>query len=116
MKVNDWSGLITAMLDHLIITQIELAERCHVAQQTVSAWKTGRRRPGRFAQRQLMALAHEHGLMSLIAPPADSNVHESAPAYDLSSKVLKMARLVETMPHDVQEEILHFVEFKKQQL
>ncbi|MDP7741722.1 MAG: helix-turn-helix transcriptional regulator [Lentisphaeria bacterium] len=62
MKNIDWAKQVVAIMDRLAISQAELAKRCKVAQQTVSTWKKGTRRPNVFARRQLMKSAGDAGL------------------------------------------------------
>ena len=62
MREIDWTALVRTLLDDLVLSQGELAERCEVAQQAVSNWKMGTRRPGYRARRKLMEAARESGI------------------------------------------------------
>ena len=55
-KDVDWKSFVAELLDKLILTQGELAERLGSAQQTVSNWKNGSRKPGRYAMRKFRLL------------------------------------------------------------
>ncbi len=118
----DWAGVVNAILDRLLLTQTELAERCKVAQQTVSGWKTGVRTPGRYAQRQLVQLAHEAGLPELpyamfpvrIAGIAEqlSTGKPAAGKGGESAQKAEWVRLLETLPESERRELLEYARFK----
>lgn len=119
----DWAGVVTAVLDRLLLTQTELAERCKVAQQTVSGWKTGARMPGRYAQRRLVELAREAGLPELALPypnaaPADLGIADQAAAKQEAGKggdaALKAewARVLAALSEAERRELLDYARFK----
>lgn len=78
-----WTKVTGAILDRLRLTQAELAERCGVAQQSVSGWKTGARTPGRSAQRHLVRLARAAGLSGAAFRPYPV---EEAPALGIADQ------------------------------
>lgn len=119
----DWAGVVAAVLDRLLLTQTELAERCKVAQQTVSGWKTGARTPGRYAQRRLVELAHEAGVpepnppyASEVAPALGSA--DQSPAKPGTGKGADAAlkaewvRLLEALSEAERRELLDYARFK----
>lgn len=55
-KSKDWAILINDLIEHLTISQVELAKMCNVSQQAVSKWTKGQTKPGKFAQRQITQL------------------------------------------------------------
>ena len=56
MKDVDWARLTDDLLDSLVYTQKDLAEKCNVTQQSISNWKNGLRSPGNFAREVLLGL------------------------------------------------------------
>lgn len=129
-KPVDWAGVVGAILERLLLTQSELAERCKVAQQTVSAWKTNDRVPGRYAQRVLVQLAREAGYAKIgtwfpVAPGAVRGVAEArgewntqpsaasqknAPDAEVERK--ELLRLFDKLSDAERREVLDYVRFK----
>ena len=48
---HDWSALVTRIQERMFLSQLDIADRCGVARQTVSAWMNKRRAPGLYAKR-----------------------------------------------------------------
>ena len=121
MDSIDWSRLIVALSERLIISQTELAQRCDVAQQTVSSWKTGKNSPGIYARRQLMKLADEAGLSIALfsrSPEYYGGVEKrngDAVAQGLSEDVMEFARFFQKLPRNIQDEVRAFAAFKLSQ-
>ena len=69
-KATDWAAVVQAIAARLCLSQAELAERCDVARQTVSAWQHGKRVPGFYARRKLQELAAMAGLTTDVASAA----------------------------------------------
>ncbi len=117
MQSIDWTKLIVAILDRLVISQGELAGRCKVAQQTVSTWKKGKSPPGVSARRKLMQLANEAGLNLTYFTRTPSymqtdknNTYEHVS--ELSKDIMEFANLFQMLPAHIQEEIREFARFK----
>ena len=62
MEEIDWPKLTDDLLEEMVITQSDLAERCQVTQQSISNWKNGVRCPGGYAREKLFELLEEAGL------------------------------------------------------
>lgn len=62
MEELDWSRLTDDLLENLVVTQTDLAEKCMVTQQSISNWKNGIRSPGPFARNKLFELLNESSL------------------------------------------------------
>ena len=62
MEELDWSRLTDDLLENLVVTQTDLAEKCMVTQQSISNWKNGVRSPGSFARKKLFELVEESSL------------------------------------------------------
>ena len=62
MEDLDWSRLTDDLLENLVVTQTDLAERCMVTQQSISNWKNGVRSPGLFARKKLFELLDKSSL------------------------------------------------------
>ena len=62
MKKVDWSVLIIDLMESLVLTQANLAEKCQVTQQSISNWKNGLRTPGVYARKKIRELASEASL------------------------------------------------------
>jgi len=120
MKNVDWRQVISEILDRLIITQSELADRLNVAQQTVSTWKNGKRGPNTYSRRQLSKLANEAGVDLVLyrydeaRPPRrlalyeDSEESPPRPCSDLR----ELIRRLQEAPEDVRREVMEFATFK----
>jgi transcriptional regulator with XRE-family HTH domain len=64
MKDLDWTRITDDLLESLVFTQSDLAERCKVTQQSISNWKNGLRSPGVFARERLLELLNEANLVA----------------------------------------------------
>ena len=62
MEDLDWSRLTVDLLENLVVTQTDLAEKCMVTQQSISNWKNGIRTPGSFAREKLFEMLEESTL------------------------------------------------------
>ncbi len=62
MEDLDWSRLTVDLLENLVVTQADLAEKCMVTQQSISNWKNGVRTPGSFARKKLFEMMDESTL------------------------------------------------------
>jgi len=117
MKNVDWPQLVKAILETLIITQSQMAERCGVSQQTVSTWKRAKRTPNIYSQRQLANLAQEAGINLIFFTEAPSRalpIHETATRDDAGPRqeLLDFARYLERAPEDIRREVIEFARFK----
>jgi len=115
----DWSGLVREIRSRLFITQVEIAARCGVAQQTVSAWKTGKRAPGMYARRKLLELGVEAGLVlsQAEATPGTTTLLETRPAWKTSSgsmsvEVRDLLVMFDALSVEARKEVLEFVRYK----
>ena len=118
MQAMDWPALVKAITGRLMISQVELAERCGVAQQTVSAWKRGRRVPSLYARRKLRDLATEAGVPFPASeatgmPASDMESAEAAGEWPVASPVLReLIAVARKLPDAVLREVLDFARFK----
>lgn len=62
MEDLDWSRLTVDLLENLVVTQTDLADKCMVTQQSISNWKNGVRTPGSFARQKLFEMLDESSL------------------------------------------------------
>ena len=62
MKDVDWTRLTDDLLESLVFTQSDLADKCMVTQQSISNWKNGLRSPGAYAREKLFLLLDEANL------------------------------------------------------
>ncbi|OGV66935.1 MAG: hypothetical protein A3K19_03640 [Lentisphaerae bacterium RIFOXYB12_FULL_65_16] len=131
----DWGGVVNAILDRLLLTQGELAERCGVSQQTVSAWKTGGRSPGRSAQRRLsqltqdigeperdrwfptlptpvLAIGETRGEWKTTSSPAEPKDHRGARRGGEDPTKQELLRLFETLSDAERRDVLDYLRFK----
>lgn len=90
MKDVDWARLTDDVLDNLVYTQRDLAEKCRVTQQSISNWKNGLRSPGDFAREVLL------GLLDDAAIP-----HEKYHVEGLDSMRKKTHKIESQLPEDV---------------
>lgn len=122
---TDWGSLVTHIQERLYVSQLEIAERCGVARQTVSAWVHHRRQPGLYAKRELAVLAAEAGVLDLVA----SRDGAGGPSEGVGQRVVsrreqtggrpgaipdarQLALLLEQLSPAAREEVLEFTRFK----
>lgn len=123
----DWAILVQRIQERMYLAQQDIADRCGVARQTVSAWLHGRRKPGLYAKRELVMLAAEAGVLDEIFPVTEpgqaDNAREAAGDWIFRSKSrtgrgneLTAARqlrvLLKQLSADGREEVLEFARFK----
>jgi len=122
-----WAKATVTIMDRLRLTQTELAERCEVAQQSVSGWKMGTRKPGRSAQRHLVRLARAAGLSGAafrtypveeapalgIADQPPAKPEAGAGAH--SAETAEWVRLLEALPEAERREWLEATRLKVNQ-
>jgi len=115
MKDVDWKSFVAELLDKLILTQGELAERLGSAQQTVSNWKNGSRKPGRYAIRKLLPLASEAGL-NLKKYGIEEYEHKPSEIQKISegkeAGLSTLINLYKKMPADKKRQIVEFAKFQ----
>lgn len=61
-KKIDWNLLVKDFLEGMFLSQMDLADRCKVSQQSISNWKNRTRFPGINAKRALLELAQKEGI------------------------------------------------------
>jgi transcriptional regulator with XRE-family HTH domain len=93
----EWLALLVRIHEQLCLSQLEIAARCGVARQTVSAWMHGRRTPSMICRRKLMLLAAEQGI-----PGRDGVARDAG----------SLAALLERLPEEARREVLDFARFK----
>lgn len=81
MKQYDWSLLTRELLEGLFLSQVELAEKCRVSQQSISNWKNKTRNPSIHAKKVILELAQKEGI--------DISKYESNPAREVLAKYLE---------------------------
>ena len=114
-KDVDWKSFVAELLDKLILTQGELAERLGSAQQTVSNWKNGSRKPGRYAMRKLLPLASEAGLnlKKYGIEEYESKTSETHKISDKSEAGLStLINLYKKMPTEKKRQVVDFAKFQ----
>ena len=115
-KAMDWAALVQAIAARLCLSQVELAERCDVARQTVSAWQRGKRVPGFYARRRLQELAAMAGLAVGGAPvPVEGGVvvAEGAGRWEvLSAPLRELLTLAQTLSPEALREVTDFARYK----
>ena len=115
-KAMDWAALVQAIAARLCLSQVEVAERCDVARQTVSAWQHGKRVPGFYARRKLHELAAVAGLtVDVASVPAHGGmvVAETAGAWPVQSAPLQeLLALAQTLSPEALREVTDFARYK----
>jgi transcriptional regulator with XRE-family HTH domain len=104
----NWAALVRLVQDRMYLTQLEIARRCGIARQTVSAWVNGRRSPGLKAKRALLQLVAESDLVVRTAVSSEREVPSSSMLDDAHELGLLMGEL---SPR-ARREVLDFVRLK----
>ncbi len=81
MKTYDWSLITRELLGGLFLSQVELAEKCKVSQQSISNWKNRTRNPGIRAKKAILEYIQKEGI--------DISKYESNPAKEVLSRYLE---------------------------
>ena len=102
MKDVDWAKLTDDLLESMVFTQSDLADRCLVTQQSISNWKNGLRSPGGFAREKLFDL--------LIEAEIDKTVYTIE---GLDSLKRKPRKLHTQLPEDVANFAMRLSLYKK---
>ena len=105
---RDWSRLVTRIQERMFLSQLDIADRCGVARQTVSAWTNHRRGPGLYAKRALLELAAEAGVLDESEAPAGVMPGE----HDELKTARQLQTLLKQMTPESREEVLEFARFK----
>ena len=105
---HDWSALVTRIQERMYLSQLDIADRCGVARQTVSAWMNKRRAPGLYAKRALLELAAEAGVLDESEAPAGVMPGE----HDELKTARQLQTLLKQMTPESREEVLEFARFK----
>jgi len=118
-RVN-WPELIRTMRVRLVLNQREIADRCEVSAQAVSAWHCGRRSPDTHARRMLLALAREAGI-EVVEAEADAGgetfIAEQRAEWALDTGergLAELVRLYREMSPARRRELLEYAQFKTQ--
>ena len=116
----DWGLLIDEIQVRLILTQREIADRCKVSAQAVSAWRLGHRVPDMHGRRCLVSLAREAGIQvhlgSKTPLPENLEIAEEPANWTPSEKagVKEMLDLIKEMPPATREKALSYLRFLKE--
>ena len=105
---TDWAALVARVQERLYLSQLEIAARCGVARQTMSAWMHGRRVPGLFAKRTLLSLAAEAGVLDtkeLPGEPPEAGAGGGA-------EFRQLRALLGQISPESRREVLEFARFK----
>jgi transcriptional regulator with XRE-family HTH domain len=105
---HDWSALVTRIQERMFLSQLDIADRCGVARQTVSAWMNNRRAPGLYAKRALLELAAEAGVLDEAEAPTGTVPGDRDELHDAR----QLHTLLKQMSEQAREEILDFARFK----
>ncbi len=121
----DWPILLQRIQELLYLSQQDIAGRCGVARQTVSAWLHRRREPGLYARRELTMLAAEAGVLDEFFPASDKPGHEGTiekthdrvppntlPRGGELAEARQLHLLLQQLSPAAREEVLEFVRFK----
>lgn len=114
MKKVDWSALIIDLMESLVLTQANLADKCQVTQQSISNWKNGLRTPGVYARKKIRELASEANLkLEDYRNDAASMIdHYNGPeCKELPKDILAFAVKLVTMSDKQKKEIYDFAAF-----
>ena len=100
----------------LLLSQAEIAERCGVSQQAVSAWKRGRRQPALYGRRALLKLLAEAGVEPRYQEEDDgqegSAVEGRVEWGSGSADLRELVRVYGSLPPAARKEVLAFSRFK----
>ena len=105
---HDWSALVTRIQERMFLSQLDIADRCGVARQTVSAWMNNRRAPGLYAKRALLELAAEAGVLDESEAPTGTVPGDRDELHDAR----QLHTLLKQMSEQAREEVLDFARFK----
>jgi transcriptional regulator with XRE-family HTH domain len=105
---RDWSKLVVRIQERMFLSQLDIADRCGVARQTVSAWTNNRRGPGLYAKRALLELAAEAGVLDESEAPAGVMPGE----HDELRDARQLHTLLKQMTPESREEVLEYARFK----
>jgi len=105
---HDWSALVTRIQERMFLSQLDIADRCGVARQTVSAWMNNRRAPGLYAKRALLELAAEAGVLDESEAPTGTVPGNRDELHDAR----QLHTLLKQMSEQAREEVLDFARFK----
>ena len=105
---HDWSALVTRIQERMFLSQLDIADRCGVARQTVSAWMNNRRAPGLYAKRALLELAAEAGVLDEAEAPTGTVPGDRDELHDAR----QLHTLLKQMSEQAREEVLDFARFK----
>jgi len=105
---RDWSKLVVRIQERMFLSQLDIADRCGVARQTVSAWTNNRRGPGLFAKRALLELAAEAGVLDAAEAPAGVMPGE----HDELRDARQLHTLLKQMSPESRDEVLEYARFK----
>ena len=116
----NWPELIRIICMRLVLNQRELADRCKVSAQAVSAWHCARRSPDTHARRMLLALVREAGIEVLESDTTtggDASVAEQRGEWALDTGergLAELARLYRGMSPARRRDLLEYARFKAQ--
>jgi transcriptional regulator with XRE-family HTH domain len=100
----DWAALVQRIQKRMYLSQLDIATRCRVARQTVSAWLHHRRSPGLYAKRALLALAAEAGVLDETVATGDG----STARRDDGSDARQLQILMDQLSPEARREVLEF--------
>jgi len=117
----DWSDLVKRIQARTYLSQKQIAERCKVARQTVSAWVHRRRKPGLYAKRELVILAAEGNILDDVIPSGEPDTvsPSSQPGHGQAGRqvseptdVGQLGLLFTQLSPGSRKEVLEFAKFK----
>lgn len=105
---TDWAVLVQRIRERMYLSQVDIAARCGVARQSVSAWLHHRRAPGLYAKRALLLLAAEAGVLDEGEAPRDGYPARREGEPD----ALQLQVLMDQLSAEARREVLEFARFK----
>ena len=109
----DWSQMVAFILEELFFSQKELAEHCHVTQQSISNWKMEVRSPGPYAKRKLTEIASNAGIR-----PSSFKIGKdpTATGTDTTTPDIALHELIDIyngLPLQARDTLLEFARFER---
>jgi len=112
----DWTALVRKLLDDLMLSQSELARLCGVSQQSVSNWRSGKRKPELYAKRKLLQIFQENSMKLYSQEPAASEADAKPSRKENAAAISPPAEFIDIfdkMPASKQQELVEISRRKK---